>query len=134
MPFKIATVCQHCQLARDLDLCKDPGLLLARSETKDSVWPCPACRHPIDKTIVEGKLIDILQRQIASYAMQDLRCQRCNQVKASNMALHCECSGAYKLETNPSDHWKKVRTVQQLADYYGLDMVLEMANDCLRYR
>ena len=107
---------------------------MADSASADSVWPCPACRHPLDKLTIEAKLIDLVQKQMASYSVQDLRCQRCNQIKGANMALTCECSGAYKLETNPTDHWRKVRTVQQLADYYGLDMVLEMANDCLRYR
>lgn len=131
--FKIAAVCQHCQLARDLDLCKDVELLMTDSASADAVWPCPACRHPLDKLSVEAKLIDMVQKQMASYSVQDLRCQRCNQVKGANMALTCECSGAYKLEQAASDHWKKIKTIRELSEYYRLDMVAQMADDCLRY-
>ena len=88
--------------------------------------------HCLDKAVVEGKLVEIIQRQIASFAMQDLRCQRCNQVRSSNMLLLCDCSGGYKLESAATDYWKKIRTIKDLAEYYQFDMALEMANDCLR--
>ena len=130
--FKIAALCQHCQLARDLDLCKDVELLMADASSPDAVWPCPACRHPIDKMTIESKLIELIQKYMATYSVQDLRCQRCNQVKGANMALTCECSGAYKLEQTASDHWKKIRTISELAEYYRLDIVAEMADDCLK--
>ena len=105
---------------------------MADSASADSVWPCPACRHPLDKLTIEAKLIDLVQKQMASYSVQDLRCQRCNQIKGANMALTCECSGAYKLEQTVADHWKKIRTIRDLAEYYRLDIVAEMADDCLR--
>jgi len=45
----------------------------------------------------------------------------------------CDCSGAYKLEKTVADHWKKVRTVREVAAYYHLEMAMEFADDCLRF-
>lgn len=132
-PFKIATVCPHCQAARDLDLCKDPELLLGSPGTEDSVWPCPSCKHSLDKIVIEGKLIEMVQKHMATFSMQDLRCQRCNQVKSANMNMICECSGGYKLEITTVDFWKKIRTIRDLAEHYGLHMVAELADDHLQY-
>jgi DNA polymerase epsilon subunit 1 len=120
-------------LARDLDLCKDVDLLLNVHATADSIWPCPACKHSLDKSVVEGKLIVMMQKSMASNALQDLRCQRCNAIKATSLSQLCDCSGAYKLEKTVADHWKKIRTVREVAAYYHLEMALEFAEDCLRF-
>lgn len=132
MAFKVATVCPHCQLARDLDLCRDPDLHMARSASGAAIWPCPRCHQPLEMTTVEAKLIDVVQKQMASYNLQDLRCQRCNQIKASSMSLLCECSGAYKGDIGSSDFWRKIRVIRDLAEYYRMAAVLELAEDCLR--
>lgn len=83
--------------------------------------------------VMEGKLITMLQKQTAAYTMQDLRCQRCKQVKSTSMALLCDCSGSYRLEMGSQDYWRRVRTIRELADFYGLEMVREFADDCLRF-
>ena len=126
-------MCPHCQSARDLDLCKDPELLLGGAGSEDSVWPCPSCKHSLDKIVVEGKLIEMVQKHTASFSMQDLRCQRCNQVKSANLSMICECSGGYKVETSGVDFWKKIRTIRDLAEHYNFAMVAELADECLAY-
>lgn len=49
------------------------------------------------------------------------------------MSMICECSGGYKLETATADFWKKIRTIRDLAEHYGFDMVADLADDHLQY-
>lgn len=131
MPFKIAVVCTHCQVARDLDLCKDV-VLLSPSDEDETVWPCPVCKHSVDKSIIEGTLIETVQRQLGNFVLQDLRCLRCSQVKSSELSLRCECSGSYRPELAAADWWRRVRTIHEIAEYYKFERVREMAEECLK--
>lgn len=65
--------------------------------------------------------------------MQDLRCQRCNQVKSANMNTICNCSGGYKLEMTSVDFLKKIRIVRDLAEHYSFSMVAELVDECLMH-
>merc|ERR1740130_1654332 len=49
-------ICSFCNNRRDLDLCRDPGL-------------------------VEAELVGIINRRNVSYTVQDLMCKKCGKVK-----------------------------------------------------
>ena len=131
--FKIPLTCQHCQTSREVDLAKDPELLLSHSIGTTSTLPCTACRHAMDKSLIEGHLISILNKQTIATTLQDLRCQRCNQVKSTSLVTLCPCSGAYKLDPSLSDIKRKIRTIRDLAEFYSFSMALELAEDMLQH-
>jgi len=101
-------LCPHCNVTRDLDLCRDPSLL-------DEVWLCPTpgCGQAYDKDEIESTLVDIVQHRVATYQVRDLICVNCKKVKVgflclvvlvdanleqdSNMAEYCSCAGSFRV-------------------------------------
>lgn len=79
-----STICHQCQSARDLDLCRDPDRLPQLVEVDEDgvmrwtliaprvqTWLCPQ-GHPLDKQAIEVRLVDLVQRLISQYVLQDV--------------------------------------------------------------
>lgn len=86
-----------CNDCRDLDLCRDVGLM-------NGEWKCaqPNCQQPYNKEWIESALIQVMikkylvayfsnmvcfpkvvRKRCRSYQVQDLKCKKCRQVKYS---------------------------------------------------
>lgn len=74
-------ICQSCQSIIDLDICRSTDLYEdAATETPKPVWPCRYCDTPLNKDQVERRLLDILNRRMINYQMQDLKCKACHMI------------------------------------------------------
>merc|ERR1711908_43076 len=81
-------ICHSCQDVFDLDICRNKMVTEA-----SEVWPCKQCGEPLDKDLIERRLIDILNKRVVAYQMQDLKCQNCKMVTNSLVVRRCECTG-----------------------------------------
>jgi len=93
-------ICENCQRCFDLDICRDPLLNaseLEEEEVEDSdEWRCQTCGWILSKPAIERRLIDLLNRRLVSYQLQDLKCKNCKMVKNSVVSPYCECTGEFE--------------------------------------
>lgn len=95
-------ICDVCQDNQDLDLCRDP-MLNAESEQVvqgntvkvKGDWSCRHCKSELNKGLIERKLVDLLNRRIVGYQLQDLKCKKCKMVKNSTVSRYCDCTGLF---------------------------------------
>ncbi|MBW0474880.1 hypothetical protein O181_014595 [Austropuccinia psidii MF-1] len=135
VPFKIpVTICKHCNAMRSFDLCRDPDLLgsiTSRRSVHSSEWDCCHCGQSHDRLSIEAMVIAQLQKQVASYQLQDLRCSRCSQLKEDSISLRCHCSGEYILGgeagADAALHLKKrIAVARSVAEAHRMDTLLEV--------
>jgi len=93
-------ICEFCNSLRDLDICQDEGF-------KTCDWVCSNCRHLYSKQEVENRLINILEKRIVAFQLQDLKCTKCFLIKNSNLLRHCSCTGTFENSMNKSKSTSK---------------------------
>ena len=106
--FKSKVICMKCNHCRDIDLCRDPfSNLSSSSETNDKSrpigWYCFNCSEFYDTKQIEYSLIESLHTKIMAYVTQDIKCQKCNEVRAGYLQKYCECTGTYENLLNNDD-------------------------------
>ncbi|KAI8443886.1 DNA polymerase epsilon subunit 1, partial [Phakopsora pachyrhizi] len=143
MPFKIpVTICKHCNAMRSFDLCRDPDVLASavsrRSEDRTSEWPCSHCGHSFERLTIEAIVIEQLQRLVAGYQLQDLRCSKCSQLKEDALSVRCGCSNEYVLDGERGSAGgglgqlrKRLLVARTVAESYGMDTLLEVAQQLI---
>jgi DNA polymerase epsilon subunit 1 len=110
-------ICQACNYCRDLDLMKDKHRAI-----KDGtpIWYCSQCYVNYENEEIEKRLLDILNRKLMSYTLQDLQCDRCKQIKQDNLMTYCTCAGAYKTLIDPNDTKNLVKVLNKIADEHSM--------------
>lgn len=90
MSFRLPDViCGYCNDCRDLDLCRDPELQAGGR------WACRACGQGYDMAALEARLVGLLGARVREYALQDLQCLKCKQVRCGLVgAVACCCMRA----------------------------------------
>ncbi|EPQ31767.1 uncharacterized protein PFL1_01099 [Pseudozyma flocculosa PF-1] len=122
-PFRLPLViCQFCNDDRTLDLCRDADLMPSEPG-KRREWRCSKCSFPYDRTAIETRLVDIAHGYIASFTLQDLRCNRCGVLKDDSLQPHCDCSGSYGLMVTRKETVRKLRNLQAIASFHALDLL-----------
>ncbi|TIC52238.1 putative DNA polymerase epsilon catalytic subunit A [Wallemia mellicola] len=125
--FKVTgVVCKACTFVQDLDLVRDVELL-------DDDWPCASCGRSQDKMEVELTLLGMVDKLVASFAVQDLKCAKCGSItdeadivsESSDLAPHCHCSGAWKLTTSREMFKRRMEVINSIARYHELKMLEE---------
>ncbi|OAP09577.1 TIL2 [Arabidopsis thaliana] len=103
--------CSNCGAYRDLDFCRDTALLTEKE------WSCadPQCVKIYDKEQIESSLIQMVRQRERMYQLQDLVCNRCNQVKAAHLTEQCECSGSFRCKESGSDFHKRIEIFLDIA-------------------
>lgn len=97
-------ICEHCCHCFDLDLCRDLSLNAMEGESnpanaaESANWLCanPECEQALNKLDLERRLLDLVNRRLISYQLQDLECKQCKMVKNSVVSRYCECTGAFQ--------------------------------------
>jgi len=94
--------CDKCLSSTDLDICRDMLLNTERGHNTDQKgghndenWKCKYCDDYLNKGHIERRLVDLLNRRIVSYQLQDLKCVKCKMVKNSLVSRYCECTGMF---------------------------------------
>lgn len=76
--------------------------------------------------MIEKMLIDICSRKIKSYILQDLKCQKCQSLRKSNLSRYCSCSGAW---VNKEMEAEKLREqlvgIKRKAEFHGMSWLYE---------
>lgn len=95
--------CESCLSCFDLDICRDPSLNATVNSAHElgnssgqAPWLCHRCDAKMSKDEIERRLLELVNRRLVSYQMQDLSCLNCRMVKNSLVSAYCECTGAYK--------------------------------------
>ncbi|KAL9300842.1 putative DNA-directed DNA polymerase [Arabidopsis thaliana] len=103
--------CSNCGAYRDLDFCRDSALLTEKE------WSCadPQCVKIYDKEQIESSIIQMVRQRERMYQLQDLVCNRCNQVKAAHLTEQCECSGSFRCKESGSDFHKRIEIFLDIA-------------------
>lgn len=94
-------ICSTCRRCSDLDICRDPSLndefVYRNTDTTiTGSWLCPDCDAVLNKSDIEHRLLDLVNRRLISYQMQDLKCKQCKMVKNSVVSKYCDCTGAFQ--------------------------------------
>jgi DNA polymerase epsilon subunit 1 len=95
-------VCENCLHVADVDICRDPALNGTRaSRPHDAAataeaWLCEQCDGELSKLEIEQRLMDLVNKRLVSYQMQDLACKKCKMVKNNLCAQYCDCTGEYE--------------------------------------
>lgn len=77
--------------------------------------------------MVEQRLIDVVQRKVMSYVLQDLRCVRCRQIKRENMSLLCTCAASFETLIKPDSLQQLLCTFIKVAKDHQMSVLQEQA-------
>lgn len=88
-------ICEACQNSADLDICRE---LQEGQESEDggADWKCKQCEAALNRVNIERRLIDLLNRRMLTYQLQDLSCKRCKMVSNSLIPATCQCTGTFE--------------------------------------
>nr|XP_039327534.1 DNA polymerase epsilon catalytic subunit A [Saimiri boliviensis boliviensis] len=115
--------CRSCNFCRDLDLCKDSSF------SEDGVvlpqWLCSNCQAAYDSSAIEMALVDVLQKKLMAFTLQDLVCLKCRGVKETHMPVYCSCAGDFALTIHTQVFMEQIRIFQNIAQHYGMSCLLE---------
>jgi DNA polymerase epsilon subunit 1 len=90
------------------------------------VWACHKCQHPFDRNAIEATLVELAYQLAMSAQVQDLKCGRCQAVKASNLELHCPCSGLWKARLSKEEVTRRWEVMSAIGEYHGFDLLVEV--------
>ncbi|KAM8707435.1 hypothetical protein ACLKA7_011510 [Drosophila subpalustris] len=122
-------ICKACNHCRDLDLCKDKQRAM-----KDGipVWLCAQCCVAYDNEEIEMRMIDVLQRKLMSYVLQDLRCARCNEIKRENLAEFCTCAGDFVPLISGKEIETLLNTFSSVASNHKMQLLQQTVQQALK--
>ncbi|KAL4591685.1 hypothetical protein LXL04_004655 [Taraxacum kok-saghyz] len=122
-------ICSYCNDCRDLDLCRDRGLLTQE-------WRCgvPQCGQPYNREVMENGLLQIVRQRERLYHLQDLVCLKCKQVKAAHLAEHCGCAGSFCLKEEVTVFKKKMEVFLNIGVHQKFELLVECVSWILEQR
>ncbi|RDB26807.1 DNA polymerase epsilon catalytic subunit A [Hypsizygus marmoreus] len=124
-PLKLHNVpCRHCDVLRDFDFCRDPELMPNNIDISPK-WLCANCGGEYDRTAIEFALMQMVLTIEVTFAQQDLRCSKCQQIRSDNVSMYCQCSGTQAFTVNKADMRRKLRTIVNIAAVHNLGRLKE---------
>jgi len=84
-----------------------------------------------DNEEIEMRIIDVVQRKMMSYVLQDLRCMRCNEIKRENLSEYCECAGDFVPLISAKEIKSLMHIFSKVADYHKLTLLQETVQQVL---
>jgi DNA polymerase epsilon subunit 1 len=111
--------CANCNESKDLNLCYVPPLN-PDDQQYQKAWICD-CDVAYDVALIEKRLIDLVQRKVARYQLQDSRCVRTNRVSTRALAPFSDCSAGLKLDITREEMQAELELLQSLSDLHDLD-------------
>jgi len=119
-------ICSNCQSIIDLDICRSTDLYEdANMETPKPVWTCKYCDTPLSKDNIEKRLLDILNRRVLAYQMQDLKCGTCKMVNNQLVQKYCSCTGKF-MQTAGYEMPEKLRNQNLLNSMTDIRLVIKL--------
>lgn len=121
LPQVICKVCNNC---RDIDLRRDV-------HCGEGVWLCPLCKTAYDNLEIEHTLLEVINRQMLTYNLQDLQCQKCRMIKRENLPKLCECSGEFLCIINRNDIIDLLHIFKEVSSKFNLYVLNETTDTLL---
>lgn len=115
-------ICDYCNFTKDIDVCKEP---------ETNIWNCSRCHRPYNRVALEEELVTLFNRVITRFLMQDLKCNKCKQIKGDNMSEYCKCSGKWVETISYHDIEKRAHVFSNVASSYNLQLLLGVIEDVL---
>uniref|UniRef100_A0A182TKN8 DNA polymerase epsilon catalytic subunit n=1 Tax=Anopheles melas TaxID=34690 RepID=A0A182TKN8_9DIPT len=106
------------------------GLFSAASK-KALVIVLDTCNVDYDNVEIEMRLLDVVQRKLMSYTLQDLRCIKCKQIKRENLSQYCTCTGCFENLICTSELRRLLQTFYTLAKDYRMSILEETVQHLL---
>ena len=128
-------ICEHCTVARDIDLCRDEDVLPPSDAAADAaaraVWKCSTCDGEYDRLAIEEMLIARVQKAVVEWQTQDLKCGKCKKIRVNDFMEHCGCSGAWVASVDREKVVREMRVLERVAGSYGLRMLGQVVGEVL---
>ncbi|XP_037953438.1 DNA polymerase epsilon catalytic subunit 1 [Teleopsis dalmanni] len=121
-------ICKACNQCRDLDLCKDKHRAIKNGIP---VWLCAQCLIAYDNEDIEIRIIDVLQRKVMSYILQDLRCTRCKEIKLVNLTKYCPCAADFAPLINEQDIMSLLHIFHKVASDHKMELLTDAVEQLL---
>ncbi|CAM9190271.1 unnamed protein product [Chrysoparadoxa australica] len=109
-------ICEFCNLCRDLDLCRDPGII---GDDPEERWRCSQCQSRYDTDLIELSLVDLVHRRSTRFQLQDTYCGTCQTVASRAMLETCVCGGELVPTESRHNHGKQIMLLKQIAVFHG---------------
>jgi len=127
--------CTECVETRDLNLCIG-GVTITENDdgsstAKKTEWLCDECDNPYDANEIEWRLIDLIQKESVQFQLQDLRCTKTGKVARGCLSKESECSAPWKPDIPNNKLVKRIKILQNLARFHGLNNLLESCTGLL---
>ncbi|KAF2862170.1 DNA polymeras-like protein epsilon [Piedraia hortae CBS 480.64] len=85
---------------------------------------CENCNaHTFSPLSIEERLLSDIQRLVTSWITQDLKCERCGNVRTNELLVRCACAGEWVPTVEKSSLEGRLNVLTKVAGYYGLEMV-----------
>ena len=131
-------ICEHCTMARNLDLCRDEDVLPDTPTSEgsplliDRKWACTFCGHQYDRLAIEERLVARVHKVLVEWQTQDLKCGKCRKIRVNDFMEHCGCSGAWVETVDKQRVVGDLKVLERVSGYYGLSMLGSVVAGFLR--
>ncbi|KAG7263406.1 hypothetical protein CRUP_007412, partial [Coryphaenoides rupestris] len=88
-------------------------------------WFCSNCQAQYETEFIEMSLVEVLQKKLMSYTLQDLACVKCKGVKEANMPIYCRCAGNFDLTFSAKSFSEQIKVFQSIASHYNMRFLEE---------
>lgn len=112
--------CDYCNYIRDIDICRD---------SEESIWNCASCNNPYNKVSLEEQMVANFQKLVTKFYQQDYKCDKCKQIRSSNLSLHCKCSGNWVETINHGELEKKIGIFSNVAKLLNLHLLSNLLEE-----
>jgi DNA polymerase epsilon subunit 1 len=119
--------CVECHESRDVNLCDQDDEEGANLKQ----WACQDCGTLYPSDDIERRLIDICNRKMIRYQLQDLRCVKTNRVATRALSKQSDCSANLKLDISRDQALSQMRILYDIAIGHDLEFLQETVGSFL---
>jgi DNA polymerase epsilon subunit 1 len=116
--------CSECLESRDVNLCHLPPRQV-QDEIIGKAWTCEDCGTPYNVSVIESRVLHLLQKKIVRYSLQDVRCVKTNRVATRALVPLSDCGASLKLDTSKEKAERELRLIRSLAVFHDLEFLRE---------
>ena len=93
-------ICDSCLRCQNVDICRDndlsePDQVDHAGNPLPFAWFC-TCGRELSLEPIERRLLELLNRRMVTYQMQDLQCNACNMINNRLMNERCDCTSTFR--------------------------------------
>lgn len=121
--------CSECHESRDVNLCYIPPP--EDDEELQRQWLCEDCGSPYDVDDVEDRLINIANKKLLTYQLQDIRDRKTKRVVTRCLPKLAECATGLTPDTSQEEARASMELLHNLADFHDLSSLKQKTENIL---